>query len=98
MSKPELKVEDYLVAGTKERGGMCAKVVDKGRRGRPDRQCEFPGPLTIHVETKAKDGVLKAWQKTYHDDLRTLGFTVLVLWTKAHVDVFLEAYDRGVYG
>jgi hypothetical protein len=98
MAKPELKVEDYLVAGTKARGGMCPKVSDRGRRGCPDRECKFPNAIFIHVETKAKDGVLKPWQKDYHTDLRALGYTVLVLWTRPQVDLFFAAYDRGTYG
>lgn len=95
---PEIKVEDRLVDGVRGRGGQCAKIIDKGRTGCPDRECRFPGHLLIYVETKAKDGTLKAHQKTYHDDLRALGFTVLVLWTKGHVEKFFEDYDRGVYG
>lgn len=95
---PELKVEGYLVAGTQERGGWCVKVIDKGRKGCPDRECRFPRGVLIYVETKCTDGVVKPWQKTYHDDLRALGFKVRVLWTIAQVDNFFRKYDRGTYG
>lgn len=98
MSKPETAVETHLVAGVTIRGGWCAKVIDKGRRGCPDRECRFPNSLLIYVETKCYTGVVKPWQQTYHDDLRTLGFIVLVLWTIPQVDHFLDCYDRGTYG
>lgn len=97
MSKPESKVENHLVAGVKLRGGWAAKMIDKGRKGAPDRECRFPGPLTLYVETKAQYGQLEAWQREYHKDLRNLGYIVLVLWTIPQVDRFLTHYDRGVY-
>jgi hypothetical protein len=98
MGKPEAKVEYFLVAGVKERGGWAAKMVDKGRRGAPDRELRFPEALTVYVETKAKGGVLKPWQEQYHKDLRALGYVVLVLWAVEHVDRFFSNYDQGAYG
>jgi len=98
MSKPESKVEDYLVTGVVKRGGWAAKIVDTGRRGVPDRECRFPGPNTIYVETKADKGRLKPWQKEYHTLLRSLGYLVFVLWTNEQVDEFFKHYDKGVYG
>jgi hypothetical protein len=104
MSKPEAKIEDYLVAGTLARGGWPAKMIDAGRKGAPDRTLRFPRrllttyALTIYVETKAKNGILKAWQKEYHKDLRALGHVVLVLWTIPQVEDFFVLYDSGHYG
>lgn len=97
MSKPEAKVEDYLVQGVANRGGWAAKMVDKGRRGAPDRELRFQKGLTIYAETKAKKGVLKPWQGEYHTALRALGYTVLVLWTIDQVDEFFWRFDRGCY-
>lgn len=99
MGKPEAKVEDHLVMGVMLRDGWCAKMVDKGRRGAPDRECRFSRPYgrTIYVETKAKDGTLKKWQSEYHNDLRKLGYVVLVLWTIDQVEAFFERYDSGFY-
>jgi hypothetical protein len=93
MSKPEAKVEDYLVAGVAARGGWAAKMVDKGRRGAPDRECRFPGRHVIYVETKAKNGKLKTWQKEYHNDLRKLGFPVETIWTVAQCDEWFRIID-----
>lgn len=98
MNKPEACVEDHLVQGVRARGGWAAKMVDKGRRGAPDRECRFPNAVLVYVETKAKYGVLKKWQQNYHTDLRALGCFVLVLWTIPQVDHFLSAYDLGAYG
>lgn len=98
MGNPESKVEDHLVDGTRRRGGWCAKMIDAGRRGAPDRECRFPAGVLIYVETKCERGKLAPWQEDYHKKLRVLGFAVLVLWTIAQVDVFFSDYDRGVYG
>jgi hypothetical protein len=98
MGKPETKVEEHLVAGVKARDGWCAKMIDAGRRGAPDRECRFPGPQIIFVETKAPDGKLRPLQREYHADLRKLGYIVLVLWTVGQVEKFFSDYDRGVYG
>lgn len=95
---PEASVEQHLVTGVAARHGWAAKMVDKGRKGAPDRECRFPGPLTIYVETKFTGGRYEAGQEQYHADLRKLGYVVLTLWTIPQVDAFLADYDRGVYG
>lgn len=97
MGKPEAKVEDYLVLGVAARGGWAAKMVDKGRRGAPDRELRFPPARTIYVETKAKNGRLRPGQPEYHSALRALGYLVLVLWTIEQVDEFFSDYDSGIY-
>jgi hypothetical protein len=99
VGRPEAKVEDHLVAGVQKRHGWCAKMIDKGRRGAPDRECRFSRPygLTIYVETKARDGKLKNWQVESHTALRQLGYVVLVLWTIEQVDAFFKRYDAGFY-
>ncbi len=97
LSKPEAKVEDHLVAGVEARGGRAAKMIDAGRAGAPDRMLYLPG-RPVWVETKAKNGVLKPWQARYHEELRSYGYVVLVLWTIPQVDKFFSDYDRGVYG
>lgn len=102
MGRPEATVEDRLVEGALARGGRAAKVVDLGRRGAPDRQLFMPGrlraPRSIWIETKAKGGVLKSWQKRYHEELRRCGYDVLTLWTVEQVDEFWKIYDQGIYG
>jgi hypothetical protein len=98
MGKPETSVEERLTIGAAQRGGWAAKMVDRGRRGAPDRECRFPGANTVYVETKAIGGKLKSWQARYHEELRALNYIVVVLWTIPQVDKFFSDYDRGVYG
>lgn len=93
----EAPIEDGLVKGCKARGGWAAKMIDKGRRGAPDRECRFPGPLTVYVETKAPLGKLASWQAEYHDDLRSLGYTVKVIWTHEQLAKFFWEFDAGFY-
>jgi hypothetical protein len=97
VGRPEASVEDHLVDCVSELGGWAAKMIDKGRRGAPDRECRFPGGKTIYVETKAPNGVLKRWQAEYHKDLERYGYVVLVLWTIQQVNEFVIDYDRGIY-
>jgi hypothetical protein len=97
LSKPEASIENALVQGVRARGGWAAKMVDKGRRGAPDRECRFPNAVLVYVEIKAPHGILEPWQERYHTELRALGFVVLVLWTIPHVNRFLRDYDLGVY-
>ncbi len=97
MSKPEAAVEDYLVECTEARDGWAAKMVDIGRIGAPDRELRFPGPLTIYAETKAKNGRLRPGQPSYHEALREMGYTVVVLWTIEQVDKFFLDYDRNIF-
>lgn len=97
MSKPEDAIERYLVQCTETRGGWAAKMVDKGRRGAPDRELRFPNARTIYIETKAKNGRVKRWQTEYHNDLRKFGYTVAVLWTKEQITQFFADYDKRFY-
>jgi hypothetical protein len=97
MGKPEAAVEGCLIAGALVRGGRAAKMIDAGRRGAPDRMLYLPGQ-PLWVETKAKDGHLESWQERYHEELRSYGYTVLVLWTVEQVENFWMRYDRGDYG
>jgi hypothetical protein len=84
-------VEKDLVDGVGEKGGLCCKLVDQGRRGFPDRTVLMPGSQVIFVETKAPNGKLQPWQKRYHVALRLLGFRVDVLWDRIGVLDFLSS-------
>jgi hypothetical protein len=99
VGKPEASVERHLVKETQARGGRAVKLVDKGRRGCPDRRLFLRGTSReIWIETKAIDGKLESWQERYHEELRSYGYVVLVLWTISQIDKFFADYDRGVYG
>jgi hypothetical protein len=82
-------VEEYLVSGVKERGGLCLKFTSPGRRGAPDRIVCLPGKPAFFVEVKRpRGGKLGSHQIRYHDDLRAVGQLIFVLWTKEDVDGF----------
>lgn len=97
MGKPEAKIENYVVDGVAARGGWAAKMVDKGRRGAPDRECRFPFGRLVYVELKCTDGWVAPWQKDYHDRLHALGFTVLLIWTIEQADEWFYHIDRGFW-
>jgi hypothetical protein len=87
---PEAVAEQYLHDIVLARGGLCPKFVDPGRRGAPDRMVLMPNGRVYFVEMKrAKFGRLASWQERYHADLRAIGFSVSVLWSKEEVDEFL---------
>jgi hypothetical protein len=88
----ESEVEDYLVDCVEDRGGMCIKFKDPGRRGAPDRVACMPGHPTYFIELKRpKKGILADHQVRYHNDLRAAGQRVWVLWTKEAVDGFFAS-------
>lgn len=98
MAKPEKIVEDYLVEQTEARGGWCAKMVDVGRLGAPDRELRMNHGVLIFAETKpSKAEKLRVSQNRYADKLKTLGFEVVALHSKADVDQLFARYDRGYY-
>jgi hypothetical protein len=91
----EIEVENYLVEQVELHGGMCPKLVDIGRKGFPDRTPMWPAYsfARIHfVETKTIGGRLESWQERYHDDLRAVGASVFVLWTKDQVDEYVARF------
>jgi len=90
----ENAVESHLRKGAIARGGWCAKMIDEGRRGAPDRELRMPNAKLIFVETKRpRGGKLKSWQVEYHRDLRALGYDVETLYSVGEVDSFWRRYD-----
>lgn len=94
----ESAIERYLVRKVRLRGGECRKL--KGRRNECDRLVLWPGvdyppnkyapPVAHFVETKAPGKKPRPGQLREHHRLRTMGFTVLVLDTKAKVDNYIR--------
>jgi hypothetical protein len=90
----EAAIEGMLCEGVLMRGGLCPKVVDKGRRGFPDRLVILPGHPTYFVELKRpKLGKLASWQSRYHTDLRAAGQKVWVLWNEEDIARFFVEID-----
>jgi hypothetical protein len=99
----ESKVERYLTARVKWRGGRCLKFVSPGRRGVVDRLVQWPatGPYGIlpiarthYVETKApgKKLVKGGPQDRERKWLKTGGFDYFLLDTIEKVDAYITRY------
>ena len=75
----ETKVEDKVIAMVKVAGGLCLKWVSPGFTGVPDRIILLPGGRILFAEIKAPGEKPRPRQKRVHDQLRRLGFKVLVI-------------------
>ncbi|MCZ8518870.1 VRR-NUC domain-containing protein [Paenibacillus mucilaginosus] len=82
----ESALESKLVRAVRQKGGKCWKWSSPGTAGVPDRICLFPGGRAIFVELKAPGGQPRPLQRKRHEELRGLGFEVLVIDTEAGID------------
>jgi hypothetical protein len=72
-------IERKLVELTKQKGGLCIKLLTYQFIGLPDRMCLFPGGKVIFVELKSTGEKPKKIQINVHKMLRNLGFRVEVV-------------------
>lgn len=86
----EKNLEKRLVQEIKKLGGRAYKFVSPGNAGVPDRIVVLKNRAPIFVEMKREQGVLKARQKAQGRRLMKLGQRVEVLYTKEHVERFIE--------
>lgn len=86
----ESPIEARLSRGVKQAGGLCLKWVSPGCTGVMDRIVLLPGGRVIFVELKQPGGRLSERQKWMAGALARLGMDVRCLWSKEHVDEFLE--------
>ncbi|MEE9356604.1 MAG: hypothetical protein V3U75_13525 [Methylococcaceae bacterium] len=85
MGKPEAHVEKYLVKRVEELGGFIRKLEWVGRNSAPDRLVALKGHI-VFVETKAKDGKLKAAQTREINRMREHLIPTVVANTRELVD------------
>jgi len=90
MGRKEKSVEDYLTEQVELKGGVCEKFVTPGKVGPPDRIISWPHGIVDFAETKSKDGVLESWQERDHERRRAMGFLVVVLWSREHVNDYIH--------
>lgn len=90
MGNKENKVEQLLINGVKELGGMTFKFISPGRAGVPDRIVILPGGTVHFVELKAEDGTVSRQQERRISQLRHLGVTALVLTGRDEVTHYLD--------
>lgn len=75
----EAKVEQQVGALVYLAGGMCLKWVSPGFTGVPDRIILLPGGRIIFAEIKAPGEKPRPRQKRVQEQLRDLGFDVMVI-------------------
>ena len=72
-------IEQHLVKGVKNSGGIAPKLVSPGFDGMPDRLVLLPGGKIGFVEVKAPGKEPRPLQVARHGLLRRLGFKIYVL-------------------
>jgi len=87
----EKRIEMHLIRECKKRGWHCLKLVDVGRAGYPDRQIMQPDGAMWLCEVKRQDGKLSKIQIHRIKQLRNLGFTVHVVYSKDDIDEVLKS-------
>lgn len=75
----EKQIEQRLIKAVKDQGGMCPKLISPGTDGMPDRMVLLPEARLGFVEVKKPGAKPKPLQERRHEQLRELGFLVLVL-------------------
>jgi len=75
----EKHIEQKLVFETKNRGGICPKLVSPGFDGMPDRMALLPDGKMGFVELKVPSKKPRPLQLARHRLLRRLGFKVYVV-------------------
>lgn len=86
----ERDIEQALKARIVALGGVCWKLVCPGATGVPDRVC-LMGGRTVFVEVKAPGQTPRPIQQRRIQQLRDLGFTVMVIDSLAGVEGVADA-------
>lgn len=83
-------IEDYLCRHVRAVGGKPIKFTSSNNRSLPDRICFFPNSILVLVECKApgKKPTIKQWKKI--NELRALGFTVVVIDSRPKAKALVE--------
>jgi len=85
----EKAIEKALRNKVKAAGGEAIKFTSPGTIGVPDRLVLWPGGRAEFVEIKAPGGRLTAIQTFRHEQIRKLGFTVLVVSNNNEVEDYV---------
>lgn len=85
----ESAIERYLVARCRSYGAVAEKFVSPGKKGVPDRICEWPLGFTDRVECKCTGGRMKPHQVRDHKARAARGHRVWLIDSKADVDEYI---------
>ena len=87
MTQLEKDIEKKLIDMVEKYNGLCRKWVCPGWAGVPDRIILLHGGRIIFAETKRpKGGKLSELQKWWRKKLRSMGFSVHVVWNEQDVE------------
>lgn len=87
----ERDVEQALIREIRKQGGLCWKLISPGVDGVPDRICLWPGGKVAFVEVKRPGAKPRPLQTRRMEQLRELGFTVVVVDSPAEAERFAKS-------
>ena len=90
----ERDIERKFVRTVKEAGGIALKFVSPGFDGMPDRIVLMPGGRIGFVEVKDTGKKPRPLQQKRHEQLRELGYTVVVLDNPLQIPEILDEIRR----
>ncbi len=90
----ESTIEKHLVTQVKALGGMAYKFTSPAHRGVADRVVCLPDGQTWFVELKAPGGRLSELQKIFQSDMARMNQRYACLWSKEHVEEWLNDRQR----
>jgi len=90
----ESTIEKHLVTRVKALGGMAYKFTSPAHRGVADRVVCLPDGQTWFVELKAPNGRLSELQKIFQSDMARMNQRYACLWSKEHVEEWLNDRKR----
>jgi hypothetical protein len=90
----ESTIEKHLVTQVKALGGMAYKFTSPAHRGVADRVVCLPDGQTWFVELKAPGGRLSELQKIFQSDMARMNQRYVCLWSKEHVEEWLNDCQR----
>lgn len=90
MGRSEKQIEQKLIEGVKELGGVTFKFISPGAAGVPDRVVILPGGTVHFVELKAAGGAASKLQQRMIHKLRRLDVTAVVLTGRNEVEHYLD--------
>ena len=87
----ERAIEAGLIRIINSVGGLAPKFVSPGMAGMPDRLVLLPGGRILFVECKDTGQKLRPLQRYRKQQLEELGFSVMLIDTKAQLEALRDA-------